>query len=362
MRDFRNQIARGFSPYLPGEQPQGAGWVKLNTNENPYPPSAKVLQALGQSAEHPDLLRKYPHPFSESLKELIAQHYKIPADFVTIFNGSDEALAVICRCVLDAKDDAAYAAVSYSLYPVLIEQAGGHPQPVPMHNSDGLTLRIDQNALREHTARLKFLTNPNAPTGEFLENDKVVQLLNNTESLWVVDEAYHEFTRKPSMATLVSDYENLIVVRTFSKSHSLAGLRVGYTICGNTFVNAALNAFKDSYNLDSIACRLASAAILDAEYTQSTVEKIIASRDSLLQKLSDLKFSVLPSSANFLLAKPPASISAEDLYLKLKENKILIRYFKNSEVSEFVRITIGTEEENTQLLSAIKKIINGSNG
>lgn len=358
MKDFRNRIARAIEGYTPGEQPQSEDWVKLNTNENPYRVSPAAAQVLAMIASNPDILKKYPHPLGEPLRSAVATKYNLSADQVLIVNGSDEALALICRSFLDPGDNAAYAEISYSLYKVLIEAAAAIPLPVQMQSQDPLA--VDLLSLEQSPAKIIFLPNPNAPTGDFIDTGLLSKTIAESNKLWVIDEAYNDFAEveNPSFISRVLDHDNVIVTRTFSKTHGLAGLRLGYAISSNPQIMEAFYAMKDSYNIDAIAVRTGLAAFTDEDYVKQQIKKVNSERMRLSNELEQLGFYVRPSQANFLLVKPSeSSPTAEHIYTALKDKKILVRFFKKPVLEKYLRISIGTPEENNRLLTQLKQII-----
>ncbi|MDH5720937.1 MAG: histidinol-phosphate transaminase [Spirochaetia bacterium] len=357
--DFRNENAKKIKPYVPGEQPQGGDYIKLNTNENPMPPSPAVVEELKKIIKNPELLKKYPSPKGESLRTEIANKWKLKPENVLITNGSDEALSLICRTFLDHGNFAVYPEVTYTLYETLIQMTGANSSIIPMKKNQPTPFCVDLEALDRAYGKIVFLPNPNAPTGEFIQLEELESVVMKSDKLWIIDEAYNDFVEKSaSFLNCIKKYENVIVTRTFSKSHSLAGLRAGYAVSCNEEIMNALYAMKDSYNEDIISLRLASAAFTDEGYLKKCVAYIAEERELLTKELEKLGFFTLPSKANFILTKPPEKIKAEELYEDLKEKKILTRYFNTSYISDYLRISIGSKEENNILLEKIKEIIN----
>lgn len=354
MHDFLNHTSRGLKGYTSGEQPTEKGWIKLNTNENPYPPSPKVMERLRAFSQESDCLRKYPHPLGEPLRSKLAAHHNVNSSNIVVFNGSDEALAVLTRTVLDKSDDSAFPEISYSLYPVLLSAVGSFFTKVAMDSN----LKVPLDSLAKANGKLKFITTPNAPTGEQVDNQELYKrVVSNENSLWVVDEAYQDFSEQQSFASFIPQLKNAVVVRTFSKSYALAGLRVGYLICSNAPLVSGILAMKDSYNLDALAIELAIAALSDQKYFDEKISKIKKERRQLHLALQERGFEVMQSAANFIFARPPEKISAERLYKNLKEKKILVRYFSDEKISSFVRISLGNEIENKTLLFTIDTIL-----
>lgn len=329
--------------YVPGEQPQGPNVVKLNTNENPYPPSPKALAALaGLSSE---ALRKYPEPSGWALREALAEvHGLTPENFIVV-NGSDEGLTLCTRCFCEHEGTVGYMAPSYSLYPVLSEIAELRQTPYPLNNDFTWTVPD------EIPEDLFFLTRPNAPTSMSLPREEVLTLLGRAKGVVVVDEAYVAFAAD-SLMDKVGEISNLLVSRTFSKSHGLAGMRVGY-LAGPVDLIDALHKIRDSYNLDAVAQVVAREAILDQTYTRQVVENILATRDRVVAELMDRGFQVLPSDTNFLFAKVPEGADAQGLFDALKAKQVFVRYFPGETTGSYLRITIGTDEEMDHFLSEL---------
>lgn len=355
MIDYRNKRFQDFAEYAPGEQPQEEGWVKLNTNENPYPPSSRLYEKLRELEGQSDLFRKYPPALGDPLRKSIASAWGLSAEDVVIGNGSDEILTLICRIFIGDNPVIAIPEITYSLYEVLIAASGGETLKIPSKSPD--TLAVDLEALEASHAGTVFLPNPNAPTGEFIELERLAGVIKNSEKLWVIDEAYNDFVsvRPRSFMEILKDFPNVIVVRTFSKSYSLAGLRVGYGASVNRFVTTGFRAVKDSYNEDALAIVLAQAVFEDSGYLEVTSSKIIEERQKLSESLRAMGFYVLESQANFVLASPPEKDAAA-LLEKLKEKKILVRYFSHPLLKERLRITIGTRQENSRLIEELSQL------
>lgn len=340
-----------LDPYVPGEQPKTVDLIKLNTNENPYPPSPEVLDALTHDAI--GLLRLYPDPNSEQLKQAVAEYYGMTAAHVFVGNGSDEVLAHIFKAFFEQAKPVLFPDITYSFYPVYCNLFGIDSAELPLTND----FTIDLEDYDQPNGGIIF-PNPNAPTGIGLGLAAIERLLQkNTESVVVVDEAYIDFGGQ-SAADLVRQYPNLVVVQTLSKSRSLAGVRIGFAI-GDPDLITALNRVKNSFNsypIDRIGEKAAIAAIKDKDYFESSVEKIIATREWTSQQLQALGFTVLPSQANFIFTRPP-SITSKDLFERLREQKIIVRYFAKPRISEYLRITIGTDDEMRALVTAIKQLL-----
>lgn len=356
MSRFWSAIVHELDPYVPGEQPKIANLIKLNTNENPYGPSPRVLEAL--SAEASDTLRLYPDPNADQLKATIAAYYSSPgnelsAKQVFVGNGSDEVLAHVFQGLLKQKNPILYPEITYSFYPVYCGLYGVEAKPQALDEQFGIQLADYEQA----NGGIIF-PNPNAPTGRLLSLDEIESLLQkNTESVVVVDEAYIDFGGESAIA-LVNRYENLLVVQTLSKSRSLAGLRVGFAIGHEDLING-LERVKNSFNsypLDRFALAGAVASFEDQAYFEDTTQKIISTRTHLSQALENLGFNVLPSAANFIFARHPQHDAAH-LAQQLRSQGIIVRHFKQAKIDQFLRITIGTDRECTALVDAFTHII-----
>jgi histidinol-phosphate aminotransferase len=349
-----------IEPYVPGEQPApGTKIIKLNTNENPYPPSP-MIQKVAKEVFQKGILRKYPEPTSRTLTEEIAKQLKLSPDMILVTNGSDEGLALLFRAVLGENSKLTIPYPTYSLYPVLVDQLmnGTTLEKVPLLPD----LHFDLPKLSKSKGNLLAFANPNAPTGILESKSNLLGLIKKFSGIVLCDEAYIDFAPKgSSLVSLVKECKNLVVSRTFSKSYSLAGLRVGYLVSSPENI-ALIYKMKDSYNLGMLEQRIALAAIKDTVYFQNIIQKIVTSRKSLKTALENLGFFVVPSDTNFLFTKPPKHIAPEKLFLGLKEKGIYIRYFRDNLSKEYVRITIGTEQENKQLLKSIQIILKENHG
>lgn len=338
-------------PYVPGEQPQDEGWVKLNTNENPYPPSPSVQSAI---AGELDNLRKYPEPTSNQLRIAIGQHFGFTEQNVIVGNGSDNILDLITRCFV-SDPGAAHTVPSYSLYPVLAGMSG---QALSDVNFDR-NMKLDIKALAATNAKVVFLTNPNAPTGVAFTLLEIESALQAIDGLLIVDEAYVDFGAQ-SAVTLLEGYENLIVVRTFSKSYSLAGMRVGFALAAAPIISL-LDRVRDAYNLDRLAQAAALAALQDVDYFEIQRQKVIKTRESVREKLDKLGWFTYPSSTNFLFTEPQNTDGitgadvAKDLFNHLLSEKVIVRMFAaNPLTCSFIRVSIGTDEEMKLFLTAVE--------
>lgn len=356
MSKFWSPVVHALTPYVPGEQPKLTNLVKLNTNENPYGPSPKVLEAL--QAEVGDTLRLYPDPNADRLKQAVAAHFGLQPNQVFVGNGSDEVLAHAFHALLKHEAPILFPDITYSFYPVYCGLYGVAYRTVPL--TEQFEIRVDDYL--QPNGGIIF-PNPNAPTGMPLALAEIERLLQaNADSVVVVDEAYIDFGGE-SAARLVDRYPQLLVVHTLSKSRSLAGLRVGYAL-GHPDLIEALTRVKDSFNsypLDRFALAGGVAAMQDQAYFEETRNKVIASREKLVSDLQALGFEVLPSAANFIFARHATRDGAE-LTAKLRECSVIVRHFKNpARIAPFLRITIGTDEECRALVNALHEILAISN-
>ena len=342
---IRQSVAR-MTGYTPGEQPGDSAVIKLNTNENPYPPSPAVGLAL--AAFDYARLRLYPDPLASRLRARIAELHGCSTAQVFVGNGSDEVLELCTRAFVENDGSIGYFEPSYSLYPVLAEIRDAAKRPVELGPDFEWCMPDD------YACSLFFLTNPNAPTGLFYEPATVRGFCERSDGTVLIDEAYVDFS-DTNCLDLALGMENVIVARTLSKSYSLAGIRVGYAI-GAAALIEALYKVKDSYNLDAISQQVALAALSDTDHMGANVAMIRSSRERLSEALRRLGFAVVPSQSNFVFTRP-AGISAESLFAGLKARNILIRYFPGERTGNYVRITIGTDREIDCLLEAIAELI-----
>lgn len=335
--------------YAPGEQPgEGERVIKLNTNENPYPPSPKALEVVRNTDW--SVLRKYPDPMATKVRRLLAERFDVHPEQVLCGNGSDELLTLCVRAMVGEGERVAWPTPTYSLYPVLADIQGAGTVEIPT----GIDFSPPIDALAEADARLLLLCNPNAPTGVHLPDKAVLELADRFDGVVVVDEAYADFG-PGSVIPAVEDRDNVLVLRTLSKSYSLAGLRFGYAV-GPAALIAGLAKCKDSYNCDAISIEAAAAAIEDEGWMRTNVERLRDERARLARDLEALGFGVTPSEANFVLARPPAG-RAEPLYEGLKSRGILVRYWNLPRLDDKVRITVGTPEETDALLAAARDLV-----
>lgn len=349
MSRFWSEVVHGLTPYVPGEQPRIDGLIKLNTNECPYPPSDKVLQAI--AAQTTGDLRLYPDPQAAELRRVIAAHHGLKAEQVFVGNGSDEVLAHAFMALLRHPAPLLHPDISYSFYPVYARLYGIETREIALRAD--FSIAVDDYLQAGSNGGIIF-PNPNAPTGMALPLAEVERLLvGNPDSVVVVDEAYVDFGAQTA-APLIDRYPQLLVIRTLSKAWALAGLRVGYAL-GHPDLIEALSRVKDSFNsypLDRLALAGATAALSDAAWLAQTSARIQASREALSEGLRARGFEVLPSQANFVFARHPAHEGAS-LAAQLREQRILVRQFARPQrIADFLRITIGTPQQCEALLNA----------
>lgn len=355
-------IVRALHPYVPGEQPKIRGLIKLNTNENPYPPSPKVLKAVQAAVD--GRLRLYPNPTASLLREKLARLHGCGPENIIIGNGSDELLAMAVRTFVEPargsrRDSAAtvqYFTPSYSLYPVLAATHGARTNTV--HLSADFQLP-DLKVLKksrgwDFQAALTLVTTPNAPSGRGYANSELESLCRAQRGVVVLDEAYVDFAEDNALP-LALKHPHVLVARTFSKAYSLCFQRVGYFVGHPTLIEA-LDKIRDSYNVNGLGQVAALATLDDLAYYRKNFQKVIRTRTRLTRSLTELGFAVFPSATNFILARPPR-FPAEQWLEKLRGRKILVRWFKQPEVRDFLRITIGTDAEADALLAAARKIL-----
>ncbi len=353
MNQFWSARARALTPYVPGEQPRDRKFIKLNTNENPYPPSPMALAAIREAAC--DTLRLYPDPECTTLRELLGATYGLKSAQVFVGNGSDEVLALCFQAFFDPDRTILFPDITYSFYPVFASLYGLSYREVPLDENFALPLEpfLEKNGG-------VVIANPNAPTGRELSLCGIRAVLeSNPESVVVVDEAYVDFGAH-SAVELIDRYPNLVVVQTMSKSRSLAGLRVGFAL-GNEELIAALNCVKNSFNsytLDRLALAGAEGALRDRNYLRATAMKIQNTREYTAAHLKQLGFAVTDSAANFLFVSHP-DVPAKTLLDGLRERGILVRWWDKPRISNHLRITIGTDEEMKALCAAMAELVEG---
>ena len=351
--NYLSRRCKSILPYTAGEQPQDKSYVKLNTNECPYPPSPEVEKTLKEFDA--GRLRLYPDPENKKLVSAIAARHGVSPENVFVGNGSDEVLCMCFPAFFDENDTVAYADVTYSFYKVWAHMYDVKSKKIPLDDEFKL---LASDYLSMDGVKGIIICNPNAPTGTALGRLDLLKIVEtNPDKIVIVDEAYGEFA-SASVANRINDYPNLLVVKTFSKAYALAGARCGYAL-GNKALIDGLKLIKNSmnsYTVNALTEAIVIAALSDKKYYAGVIDKINAQREETADALRELGFEVLPSSSNFIFAKHKV-LSGSEIYFQLKENGVLVRHFKGDRISDFVRITIGTHEEMKTLVSEIKKII-----
>lgn len=345
MSYFRSAI-NAMTGYVPGEQPKpGTPIIKLNTNENPYPPSPEAIAVLRNLDS--EWLRRYPDPFAKEFCQAVSEALDIPADWIIVGNGSDELLNVLIRACAEGSDrQVVYPTPTYVLYRTLAAMQPAEVVEIPY--PPNFQLPLDE--LVAANGAITFIASPNSPSGHTVPLEDLRSLAEQVSGIVVVDEAYVDFADYSALP-LVQEFDNILILRTLSKGYSLAGLRLGFGIA-NPKLLAGLFKVKDSYNIDAIATTIGAAAMRDRAYKDLCAEKVKTSRAKLTVSLKNLDFTVLDSQGNFVLATPPKG-NAEQLYLQLKARGILVRYFKQPGLEDKLRITVGTEEQNQTLIKAL---------
>ncbi|SEQ95970.1 histidinol-phosphate transaminase [Piscibacillus halophilus] len=349
MSKFWSSTVRKTKPYVPGEQPNEADVIKLNTNENPYPPSPKAVEAMRSVIG--DDLRKYPNPTVDSLRKVIADREEVKPENVFVGNGSDEVLAFAFQAFFETNEAIRFPEITYSFYPVYAKLYDIPYQTVPLKND----FTIDVDGMCNSIGGVIF-PNPNAPTGVALKLNEIEKIIQcNSNQVVIVDEAYVAFGAE-SAVPLIKKYPNVLITRTLSKSHALAGIRLGYAI-GSTSLIEGLERIKNSFNsytINRVTLAGAEAALQDDEYYDEMISRVTDTREWTTHQLEDLGFDVLPSQANFLFVSP-SKVTAQELYESLKREKIYVRYFENLE--DYIRISIGTENEMKDFVEKVRHII-----
>jgi histidinol-phosphate aminotransferase len=366
---IRPLVAR-LNPYVYGEQPKIKGLIKLNTNENPDPPSPVVLAAIKAAVD--GRLRLYPNPTAEGLREKLAKLHGCEVANIIVGNGSDELLALAVRAFVEPRPNTGvwlrnaelsratvqYFNPSYSLYPVLADIHGAAKNPLELNGDFALPSagELKRGRVWDFQAALTLITTPNAPSGRGYPTEELKAICERQRGVVLLDEAYVDFAGENAMK-LALEFSHVLVARTFSKAYSLCFQRVGYLV-GNPQMIAALNKIRDSYNVNGLGQVGAEATLTDLKFYKENFKKIVETRDQVSRELTGLGFYVLPSQTNFILARPPG-IAAELWLEKLREKKILVRWFKSPELKDYLRITIGTPEEMASLVKAARAIIKG---
>lgn len=349
MLPLRKNIAE-MTGYVPGFQPDGEGWIKLNTNENPYPPSPQVVAAIGEElGDDGASLRKYPDAGSKEARKVAAQLYGVDPSWVIMANGSDELLNNLIRAFASEGEEIAYIHPSYSYYATLAQIQGVRIRTFGLTDDYQIA---DFPKLYE--GKLFFLTSPNAPLGGAFDNEMIADLAGRCSGVLVVDEAYVDFADATALE-LVAEHENIVITRTLSKSYSLAGMRLGLAVARPEVI-AALDKIRDHYHLDRLALVAATAALKDQDYLRTTVTEICRTRDEFREQLLALGFTVAHSAANYLFVCPPDG-NGKVVYDALYARKILVRYFSDPLLSHGVRISIGTPEEMEATLKVLATLV-----
>ena len=362
-RSLIRPLVHSLHAYVPGEQPKIKGLIKLNTNENPYPPAPKVLAAVKAAVD--GRLRLYPNPTAQGLREKLAKLHGCQAENILIGNGSDEVLALAIRAFVEPspksktqspKSVVQYFTPSYSLYPVLADTHGAAKNAVKLNPDFSMptVTQLKRGQQWNFNAALTLVTTPNAPGGRGYPTSELEKLCRAQKGVVVLDEAYVDFANENALK-LALKFPHVLVARTFSKAYSLCFQRVGYFV-GDAELIAALDKIRDSYNVNGLGQIAASATLDNLKFYRANFKKIIATREALSRELTKLGFRVLPSQANFILAQPPL-FPAKDWLQKLRDKKILVRWFSAPEVSDYLRITIGTPAEAAAMVKAVRAIL-----
>ncbi len=353
---FERKNIEKMQGYAPGEQTGAANTIKLNTNENPYPPSPRVAAAL--NAIDVASLRRYPAPMADAFRDAASKLHNVSSDQIIPTNGGDELLRLVLTTYVEQEDTIAVCKPSYSLYPVLADIQGCRLSEILL-NDDWSMPDDFLNQLNQTAAKLLIIVNPNAPTGALLRAEYIAQIATNFSGLVLIDEAYVDFV-DPDLnydsVSLIKSFDNILILRTLSKAYSLAGLRFGYGIGAASLIAPMMFKTRDSYNTDYISQALATAALKSAEYARDNCELIRQSREQLRADLKELGLICPSSQSNFILCQVPPSIGAEALYLKLKQRNILVRYFDQDRLRDKLRISIGTPAENAALINAVREL------
>lgn len=336
--------------YKPGEQPRpGTPVIKLNTNENPYPPSPAAMDVL--RTVDGEWLRRYPTPYADDFRKAVSEVFEVPPDWVMVTNGSDELLNVLVRSCAEHQRRVVYPVPTYVLYHTLAEMQPAEVIEVPY--GEGNRLPVEELVAAE--GAITFIASPNSPSGHVVPIADLRELASRLSGVLVVDEAYVDFANETALP-LIHEFDNVLISRTLSKGYSLAGLRLGFGLAQPTLLSGLFKV-KDSYNVDAIACLVGAAAMRDQAYMQDCANRVKASRESLAIALKQLGFEVPPHvQTNFLFVTPPNG-NAEAIYLALKERGILVRYFNQPGMSDKLRITVGTEEQNQLLIEALVSLV-----
>jgi len=348
MSYFRPAID-AMTGYVPGEQPKtGIKIIKLNTNENPYPPSPKAIAAL-QNVDA-DALRRYPDPFAHEFCQAVSDVLGVPKDWVIVGNGSDDVLNILIRAAAEGRNrKVVYPMPTYVLYRTLANMQPAEIVEVPY----GENFQLPITELVAANGAVTFIASPNSPSGHIVPLDDLRKLAQQVSGIVAIDEAYIDFAEYSALP-LVQEFDNVIVLRTLSKGYSLAGLRLGFGVANPSLISGLFKV-KDSYNIDAVAIAVGTAAMRDRDYKNANAEKVKISRTKLTNDLKNLGFVVPESHGNFVLTTPPQG-NAEEIYLKLKESGILVRYFNQAGLADKLRITVGTDEQNQALIDFLSTL------
>lgn len=343
---FRKNIEK-MEGYCPGEQPQDGKYIKLNTNENPYSPSPKVAEAIKKEANIS--IRLYPSPMADLLRRKAAKVYGVKEENILAGNGADDLLSILVRSFVEKGDLVVIPTPTYTLYDTLVAIQEGKKLNIPFTEAFGIP-----EGFVKRDARLTFLANPNSPSGTFTPVKKIAGLAKELEGVLVVDEAYVDFASDNAIP-LINEYPNIVVLRTFSKSFSLAGMRIGLAFANRNLIEGMIKV-KDSYNLNRLSIAAATAALDDMPWMENNVAKIKKTRGELSTSLTELGFKVYPSQSNFVLARIPGR-NLKGIYEELKRRGILVRYFDTPKLQDCIRITVGTDDEISRLLKELSEIL-----
>ncbi|MGV0026218.1 histidinol-phosphate transaminase [Phormidesmis priestleyi] len=348
MPDYFRSNIQAMAGYTPGEQPKhGSGIIKLNSNENPYPPSPKAIEALG--AIDGECLRRYPNPYGNEFRKAVSHVLEIPLDWIIVGNGSDDLLNIVIRACAEPGRAVVYPTPTYVLYQTLTQIQAAEMVEI----SYGEQYELPLESLIAAQGAVTFIASPNSPSGHGVAIADLRKLAAHLAGILVIDEAYVDFAETNALE-LVKEFENVLLIRTLSKGYSLAGLRLSFGI-GQPNLLSELFKVKDSYNIDAIACVVGAAAMLDQDYKNACADRVKASRSQLTVDLRSLGFQVWDSQTNFLLMQP-AHHNAEFLYQQLKAKNILVRYFNQPGLEDKLRITVGTDSQNQILVEALRQI------
>jgi histidinol-phosphate aminotransferase len=359
---YERDNIRRMAAYQWGEQPDSNNILKLNTNENPFPPTPGVKEALERFDV--DRLRRYPQPTADEMRRLLAEYHDLAPENFVVTNGGDEGLRLAIATFVDPGTCLGAAEPSYSLMPVLAEIHGARMISIPLGDAWEIPRNFAHD-LNEAGANLACVVNPHAPSGTLTDVDQISQIANDFNGVLLVDEAYVDFVDpalRYDLLRLVNAFDNLLVLRSFSKGYSLAGLRLGYLAGAPSLISPLINKTRDSYNVDQISQILGEAAIRDQEHAAENWREVRMARRQLREELITLGFQVNTSQANFLLAEVPLdfSVNAQSIYLALKRENILVRFFDTPLMEDKLRISVGTSSQNARLLSALQAILGPS--